>query len=99
MVYLELKYLTDLQLHGSDWLESQLDQLIHSIGPRLLHLGRFHWCCVVVYQYTINGVMVTGDTFEEKRYGRNTSALCHLSNHNHYLSIAMVNGAELGFER
>ena len=38
---LELRFLTDLQLHDGHWRESELDKLLRSLGNRLLNLGRF----------------------------------------------------------
>merc|ERR1719468_208600 len=34
-----LKHLTDLQIHGGGWTDSQLDQLLQIVGPGLKHLG------------------------------------------------------------
>jgi hypothetical protein len=38
-VFAEFRRLTELQLHGGSWHGSQLDQLIHHVGPGLRHLG------------------------------------------------------------
>ncbi len=37
-----LKHLTDLQIHGGGWTDSQLDQLLQIVGPGLRHLGNWN---------------------------------------------------------
>ena len=38
-MFKELKLLRELQLHGGNWEDSELDKLLRLVGNQLIHLG------------------------------------------------------------
>ena len=39
LMFKELKLLRELQLHGGNWEDSELDKLLRLVGNQLIHLG------------------------------------------------------------